>query len=247
MPLDLLSGLLYDRATTLSGRRTKINYLQLCQATYLEGGLSGQITATQNQTGEAARVVHWVSNAYQEILNDQALNWNFLRKTVAVQLTAGKQDYTLAELNLSTGVQWNTKAMRVAINSDLSDETFVEHMRYPTFRDYWLFSSRRTTQSRPLNATVSPENKLLVAPIPAADYWLDMEYLINPPKLIEPADVPVFPERFHMAIVWKALRHYGMFEAAGEVVARADTAYHSIMLQMEMDQGFEVVVGDPIC
>lgn len=224
-----------------------MNFLELCQTVYLEGGLSGQITATQNQTGEAARVVHWVANSYQEILNDQALNWNFLRKTANVQLTAGKQDYTLAELNLANSVQWNPRAMRVAINADLSDETFLENMRYPSFKDYWLFSSRRSTISRPLNATVSPENKLLVAPIPDQNYWLSMEYLINPPKLIEPGDTPVFPERFHMAIVWRALRHYGMFEAAGEVVARADTGYHSIMLQLEMDQGFEVVVGDPIC
>lgn len=224
-----------------------MNFLQLCQAVYLEGGLSGQITATQNQTGEAARVVHWVANAYQEVLNDQAINWNFLRKTVAVQLTADKQDYTLAELNLATAVQWNPKAMRVAVNSNFADETFLENQRYPTFRDYWLFSSRRTTKSRPLNVTVSPENKLLVAPIPDQNYWLSMEYLNGPAKLIEPADQPVFPQRFHMAIVWRALRHYGMFEAAAEVVARANTMYHEVMLQLAMDQGFEIVTGDPIC
>ena len=34
---------------------------------------------------------------------------------------------------------------------------------------------------------------------------------------------------------------------AGEVVARADTEYHNMKLQMEIDQSPEVVVGDPIC
>ena len=74
-----------------------------------------------------------------------------------------------------------------------------------------------------------------------------MEYQIQPEALLEDADVPIFPDRFHMAIVWRALRSYGMFEAAGEVVARADTEYQTMKLALEIDQSPEEVVGDPIC
>lgn len=224
-----------------------MNFLELCRKVYLEGGISGQITSVANQTGEAARVINWVANAYQEILNDMAINLNPTRRTSIVQLTAGKQSYSFSDLGLSSSVQWNTRAMRVAVNSDMRDETFLVHMRYPEFRDYWLFSARRSTTSRPLNACVDPDNNLLIAPIPAENYWLSLESQIQADKLLEDGDVPIFPERFHYIIVWRALRHYGLYEAAPEVVARADNAYHTLKLQLDMDQSFEAVVGEPIC
>ena len=50
-----------------------------------------------------------------------------------------------------------------------------------------------------------------------------------------------------MAIVWRALRHYGMFESAPEVVMRADSNYNEIILRMTLDQSPEIVVGPPLC
>ena len=224
-----------------------MTFIELCRRVFSEGGISGQINTVANQTGEAQRVVGWVSQAYQDILNDQAISWNFLRTPATVRLTTGKGDYTFADLNLPQGVQWDTRSMRVAVNADLSDETFLQHMRFSSFRDFWLFSSRRSVQSRPLNAAVDTETKLRIAPLPDQPYWLTLEYQTQPEALLEDGDIPIFPPRFHMMIVWRALRSYGMFEAAGEVVARADTEYHNMKLQMEIDQSPEVVVGDPIC
>jgi len=240
-------GFVHHCLISLSGRRTKINYLQLCQRVFQEGGISGQLTSTQNQTGEAARVVGWVATAYQEILNDQGMVWNFQHKSHAVQLTPNVGTYSFADLALPTGVQWDTRSMRVAINANFSDETFLQHMRFDQFRDYWLFSSRRDTKSRPLNVAVDTETNLRIAPLPDAPYWLILQYQDNPATLIEEGDTPIFPARFHMVIVWRALRHYGMYEAAPEVVSRADMALKETMLQLQMDQGLEVVVGDPIC
>ena len=73
-------------------------FLQICQRVFIEGGISGQISSTQNQSGEAGRVVAWVAGAYKEILNDQSINWKFLRKTVNVQLTPDKQAYSFGDL-----------------------------------------------------------------------------------------------------------------------------------------------------
>lgn len=222
-------------------------FLQLCQDLYREGGISGEISSVANQTGEALRVVNWVQSAYLEILNDQGLVWNFLRKEISVQLTPGKGDYTFDELNLAGGVQWDTRSMRVSVNQDGSDETFLMTMRFPDFRNYWLFSSRREVISRPLNAAVDIETKLRLAPIPDQPYWLWAEVQVMPPALLDNGDVPILPDRYQMAIVWRALRHYGMFEAAPEVVVRADTAYKEIMQQMWMDQSPEVIIGAPLC
>jgi hypothetical protein len=205
------------------------------------------ITSTQNQNGEALRIVTWVRSAYLEILNDQGIVWKPIRETVSVQLTPGVGRYSFADLNLDGGVQWDTRSMRVAVNADLSDETFVNHMGFKEFRDYWLFSSRRTVISRPLNVAVDDATDLRIAPIPDQAYWLNMQYEHFPPQFQNDTDTSVLPERYDTAIVWRALRHYGLYEAAPEVVARADMAYKETMQQLWLDQTPEVVVGAPLC
>lgn len=224
-----------------------MNYLSICQRVFTEGGISGQINSVQNQSGEANRVVGWVASAYKEILNDQSLNWKFLRKTVNVQLEAGKQAYSFADLALAGGVQFDTRSMRVAVRPDLADETDLGHMSFKAFRDFWQFSSRRLMQSRPLNVAVNDDTELVFGPTPDQAYWVSMQYQLMPEDFTNNTDTPIIPSRFHMAIVWRALRHYGIYEAGPEVVARADLAYKEVMLQLEIDQAPEVTVGGALC
>ena len=224
-----------------------MNFLQLCQRVFVEGGISGQITSVQNQSGEALRVVTWVAGAYREILNSDQFSLNFIRKSHVAQLTVGQDTYTKLELGVPTLGQWDTGTMRVALNADLSDETFLIGQRFPEFRDYWDFSTRRAVLSRPLNCTVTPETNLRVGPKPADAYFLNFQWIEEPADLKADADVPVIPERWQMAIVWRALRHYGMFESAPEVVMRADANYRDVALMMTLDQSPQIVVGSPIC
>jgi len=225
-----------------------MTFIEICQSVYREGGISGNITSVQNQSGEALRVVKWSQQAYQEILNDQALNWNFQHQSFAEKLVIGQGTYTFAELNLDNGVQWDVNSMRVAVNDNFSDETFLIGQRFPQFRDYWLFSSRRDTVSRPLNASVDNQTNLRIAPIPDQEYWLIGQYLEQAPLLADDTDIPaIIPARFHNIIVWRALRHYGMFEAAPEVVSRADHEYKTVLQQLYNDQTYEVIVGEPMC
>jgi hypothetical protein len=225
-----------------------MNFLQMCQRVYQEGGISGQISTVVNQVGEPKRVVGWVQSAYLELLNDQALAWNFLKGETSKQLVVGQGVYDfVTDFALPGGVQWDTRSMRVAANADLSDETFLIEQRFPLFRDFWLFSSRRTVQSRPLNCAVDDQTNLRIAPLPDMPYWLTFKWQEMPPMLAVDTDTMIIPERFEMVVVWLALRHYGMFEAAPEVVSRADKHYQIMKQQLENDQSYEVVVGGPIC
>lgn len=224
-----------------------MNFLQLCQRTAQEGGVSGQITSTQNQTGEARRIINWVNTAYREILNSDQFAFGFIRKEVHKQLIPSQGTYAQADLGITDLGQWDTETMRVSINEDRSDETFVIGLRWPAFRDYWRFSTRRYTTSRPLNCAVNQETNLEIGPVPDVAYWLTFQYLAVPSDLLADTDSPVIPERWQMAIVWRALRHYGMFESAPEVVMRADAAYNEIVLRMTLDQAPQIVVGPPLC
>jgi hypothetical protein len=223
------------------------NFLQICQDVYREGGISGHITSTQNQSGEAHRVVEWVRSAYREILNSDQFNMNFLRKRSIVQLVAGTSTYTKGALGLATLGQWDTRTMRVAVNANMSDETFLIGMRYPEMRNQWLFSTRGQVTSRPLNCAVTPETNLEIRPIPDQNYYLNLEWIESPVDMILDDDIPVIPNRWVALIMWRALRSYGMFEAAPEVVARADSAYNEMMLQMTLDQSPEIIIGPPLC
>ena len=224
-----------------------MNFLQLAQKVYIQGGISGQITSTQNQTGEALRIVNFVQDAYREILNSDQFTFGFIRKEVHKQLIPGQGTYTKAELDVPDLGQWDTTSMRVSINEDRTDETFIIGQRWPAFRDYWRFSTRSYTTSRPLNCAVNQDTNLEIGPVPDSAYWLTFQYIDVPADLLSDTDVPVVPDRWQMAIVWRALRHYGMFESAPEVVMRADAAYNEIMLRMTLDQSPQIVVGPPLC
>jgi len=224
-----------------------MNFLTLVQRVFIEGGISGQINSVQNQTGEALRIVTWVNSAYREILNSDQFSFGFIRREQQSQLVIGKGTYSKADLSLPLLGQWDTDTMRVSVNQDRSDESFVFNLRWPDFRDYWRFSTRSITTGRPLNCSVDQDTNLQIGPLPEVAYWLNFQYLETPPDMLDNMDVPVIPERWQMAIVWRALRHYGMFESAPEVVMRADAAYNEIMLRMTLDQTPEIVVGAPLC
>ena len=224
-----------------------MNFLSLCRRVFSEAGISGQLVSCENQTGEALRVVQWVAQGYADILEDQAMQWNFEHKNFTAQLTPNKGTYTFAELGVPLGVKWDTRSMRVAANAGMSDETFLAHMAFSEFRNFWLFSSRRTVASRPLNVASDTETNLRIAPLPEEAYWLDFQCEVRAAPLVRDGDTPVFPERFHIAIVWKALREYGMFEAAPEVVSRADTNFQKAIFNLTLSQTEEVTAGSPIC
>lgn len=220
-----------------------MNFIEICRRVAQEGGVSGTIATVVNQTGEAGRIVGWVQDAYRDICINEPSQWNFLRRHFMVQLVANQGEYAFEELITQLPLEEQTKfaswaldTVRVGADPGMLDETFCESLQWPAFRNMWRFSSRRVTYSRPLNVSVDPQMRLVLGPIPDQAYWLDMEYVMRPEDLALDTDTPLFPERFHMLVVWKALVHYGMFEAAPEVVARAQKNYDSMLLRIDLDQ-----------
>lgn len=223
-----------------------MNFLQICQRVFIEGGLSGQITSTQNQSGEALRVVGWAKSAYEEVLNDQPEAWNFTRETATKQLTAGVGAYSFEDFAISNGVQFDLDTVRYASQSDLSDEAHLSKIEFADFRNKYQFGVARTQTGTPAEVSIDNDTKLVFGPTPANAGWVSFEYKAMP-TLLSDTDIPVLPSRFHMAIMWRALRHYGLYEAAPEVVARADIAYKEAMLLLTVDQTPEVQIEEPLC
>ena len=76
-----------------------MNNLQLCQRLRQEAGIAGNGPATTvDQPGELGRIVNWISQAYEDIQNND-LAWRFLRWTFTLPLTYQQSTYSRASYN----------------------------------------------------------------------------------------------------------------------------------------------------
>jgi len=209
-----------------------MNYLQLCQLARQEFGISGTGPASvTSQTGESKQVVDGIRQAWIEIQNS-AQGWRFLRSEASLSATGRTvslpADFALPiALILNDGI--GMRELRY-----MSYESFKEMYRLTTFADGVPTAFTTFNGNIIFNAT------------PLSDYPLTLEYYQSPQVLIENTDVPLLPERFHMLIVYKAMREYGFYENAQEVIARAETGYQSMINALYNDQLPEIQLAGPL-
>jgi hypothetical protein len=114
---------------------------------------------------------------------------------------------------------------------------------YNDFRDYYLIGTNRTTYTRPCDITVSPTNSLILGLPPDDVYTVVTEYYKAPTTLSADSDEPAMPARFHMAIVYKAMTYYGLYESASEVLTRGEGLFAQLYDQLLADQIEHVTVN----
>jgi hypothetical protein len=221
-----------------------VNYLALCKRLRSEAGLSGTGPATVvDQTGEMLRVVNWIAEAYEFIQNAYS-TWRFLRTDFSFSTTASKQGYTPAEASITDHADWIEESIR--LYSSITDEQFLYYLPWTDFRDVYMFGSHRTQEQRPSIVSIKPDNTLMLWQIPNAIYTCVGEYYTVPDVLAGDSGTPNFPERFHMAIVWKALMLYGAYAAADEKYAHGDNEFSTLLRQLSFDQLEKATYGAPL-
>jgi hypothetical protein len=69
-----------------------------------------------------------------------------------------------------------------------------------------------------------------------------------PTEFSAATDAPpdVFPTRFHMAIVYRAMMSYGGYESAPEVYQRGEFEFKRLMNRLHIDQLQTLVSGPPL-
>lgn len=226
-----------------------MNRLQLCNRLILEAGISAQSMATTlNQTGELGRVVAWIDTAWEEIQSERQ-DWLFLRTSMPPLATVdGQAIYTLSDLGIAnTFAKWDTsdETFRCYVTAaGLPSELFMDAgIDYDTWRNAYYFSALRDVRTRPTVVAIGPAKQLCLGPVPAAGYTITGDYFQKPVAMAADADTPACPSQFHMAIVWKALEHYGAFESAPEAYARGQRGFKQVMNRLRMDQLPDVKMG----
>lgn len=206
-------------------------YLELCQALRREVGASGNDATTQNATGEWARICSWVAAAWEEIQGEaEEPGFEFMRKSFSFLTVPLQAEYPPADapLSLADFSAWVPSAFKL-YQTSVGDEVILPYMPYELFRDTYLLGSFKVSYSVPSVATIAPNKAIILALPPLGEYTVSGEYYRTPTKLEADGDVPTMPERFHRAIVYRAMMHYGMYEAAQEIVQRGTQEYRRFL------------------
>jgi hypothetical protein len=235
-----------------------VNFLQLCQRTRQECGITGTgPTAVTGQTGELKRVVDWVAEAYRRICAKEA-RWMFLRSEFSVNTVADTQAYVPTDCTDSVISQAIGHATVGKFRSWVTDSfwIYLQSAGVGTRRQFWpcnyfdfryRYQMQATTNTFPAEWTIRMrDNALLLGPKPDAVYVVQGEYYRVAPALTADADEPVFPEDYHMLIVWYAKHLYAGFEESVGVWADSDNHAKSVWYDLRRDWLPRLSTGGPL-
>lgn len=231
-------------------------FLALTQRLQLEAAVSGTISTLAGVTGEALRLKTWIQQGYQDFQNER-FNWEYLRSSqllgsgVSFATVSGQAQYQLGTGAGTVGVlaadfaSWVPRSFRdQTTTSGVQDQIPLAWISYDAWRDGYSMGAQQTVTTRPVAIAVGPNNSICVGPWPTATYTLTGDYYLSPRTLTVDADEPtVIPVQFQIGIVWRALWYYGTYEAAPEVVARADIRYRQTCRLLTNLRGGRITAG----
>ena len=195
------------------------------------------------QTGQMGQVVDWVAAAYNDVQTEHA-TWRFLRTDFDFDTIATVNTYTAAAISITDLATWVKESFQ--IYSAVTDEQYLWFEPWETFRPVYRFGSNRTQSVRPSIISIKPNNSLILWAIPDDTYTVTGERYKSSAVMTADVDVPNFPDRFHMALVWKGLMYYGAFTGAEEKYAQGQNEYGRLLRDLEIDQLEEPLYGDPL-
>lgn len=227
----------------------QLTFLQLTQRLARECGVAGTGPLTVvGQTGEAGRLVNWINAAWLDV-QEQHDDWNWLRTSVTFATVASQATYTPTDAGVATTLgHWKKDSFRIYTTSDgYPSEVFLGDIGYDDWRNLYQFGSLRTVTTRPIFVAVAPNRSLCLGPTPdALGYTVVGDYFLAPTQMSADADIPTLPERFQLAIVYRAMMMYAMFESAPEVLQQGQTEFNRIMRRLEVDQQPQMLIGNPL-
>lgn len=226
-----------------------MTFLQLCNKLIEKCGISGNtLSTTANQSGEMARVVGWINEAYLNI-QEMSDTWDWMAKDVTFPTVAGQASYTLTQIGLGDYAEWDKHSFRVYFNTPgPRSEVFLEWLEWPNYRDTYQYGNLRFTTGMPLHIAKRPEDQALMLGLTPSDVGFTVvgRYYAAPQTFSADTDTPVFPARFHMLIVYLAMQSYAKYEAAPEVLQEGKDQYKPMLKRLMRDQLQPISVGSPM-
>ncbi len=228
-----------------------MTFLQLCQRCAIESGTSGTIITTTGQIGSLGRIVNWVGDSWNEIQTSRD-DWDWLRSSNILGAGVGfipAYGQATVPFGISSGQlgilpdsfgKWDRETFRcyttaTAVSAGFPlDETFLDEVPFDIWRNSYMLGALRTERTRPYVVAVGPDQSLNLGPPSNGNYTITGDYWMAPTAMSVNTDIPVgLPTKFHMLIVYGALKKYGFYEAASDVLQRAEFEWNSMYRQLE--------------
>jgi len=195
-------------------------YLQLVQKAVRKSGATVEEPSTliSGTSALVDLIAEWVAEAWKHIqMERMGLEWRRDRD-LTLSLVASTDEYSLP----ATLESINYRSLTCHLSDE--NETPVTFQTY----DYWRRWVDRVDRStgKPQYFTISPDNKLIVWPVPDNTYTIRYEGVKVIDELSTDADVPAGLDAiYHDAIVWQALMYYAMHFEDGTKLQEAQAMF----------------------
>lgn len=195
-----------------------MTFLELAKRLRQECAGSGDGPASvTTPAGEDALWVSWVNQAYYQLQSKQT-RWNWMWEAQTLPLVAGTQVYALSSPTIQPD----------------SFHIAGDYLEYRHWRDFQAYAVNGVT-GKPGAFSVRPDNNLVLDTLPDQDYTLSFEHYRLPALMAANDDIPLLPERYHMLIVYLAMRLYAAYENAPEILSGSNLEYQQMMALLSRD------------
>ena len=207
-----------------------MNFLTLVQELHRESGSGGTAPSTlSGLRGENLRLKKWVEQA-NNFIQQEYTDWKFLWGQHTLTTQAGTSTYAplLTSGHISPASQ---------IGEYDRETFFLDGDQIPVVNYLDVKSeNRETATGTPWRAVIMPNDAIRLDNTPDGEYALQFDYWASPVSLVLEDDEPVFPVRFHRAIIGKALMYYGTYENAPEILQQGQIIFTDYFTALEADQ-----------
>ena len=235
-----------------------MNRLSLANSLIVECGAGNVVlTTTLNQTGEAARMIGWLDAGWSEIQTAHD-DWEWMRSSVILGAgvsfvpasggfnaqfgtNPGQLGITIDEF----GGKWVQDSFRNYVTTTgITSEIFMDRLDYDIWRDGYFYGALRNAKTRPVVISVAPDKSLCFGPPSDGSYTITGDFYLSPTPMVQDSDTPLgLPTQYHMLIVYRAMKKYAMYEAAPEVMQRAEMEYDRMFRELDSNYGPKVRMG----
>lgn len=237
-------------------------FLKICQDVARECGVAGgadaapKPTTVIGQTGELNRIVHWVTDAYNEIQGSQ--NWRWMRKKFSVDTVAGTDTYAFGDCTdvddaalITRFKAWRLDDQRnppkiYLTSTGLGGQVLLTYAPWDNFEYLYKTGSLQTQTSQPVHITVNPKDEIQLGITPNDIYTLIGDYHKSEQILAVDLDVPEMPAAYHDLIKYQAMEFYGLFESAPEIISRAQNGMTRLRNQLKRNQDQPYRIAGPM-
>ena len=219
-----------------------MNFLTLANRLKIKARVTGAaMTTVIGQNAEFDRLTLYVNEAWMTLQLTRP-DWKWMRNSMTFPTVAAQATYTLAQIE-STGSgftnfgNWDRDTFRCYTTAvGTNDENEISWLPYDQWRDVYQLGATRTTESRPVQFTITPALGIGLGGTPAVGYTISGDYYKVAAELALDIDTPSLPSQFHMAIIYRAMMFYGVSESSPEIYDEGNAEFNRMMARINLQQ-----------